>query len=137
MADAITTAAAFPATPKAVADYFPDTTLGALHTAFDGGTGGQTGFYNVMLNDNNVSRAVSWWKASCAFNAQMRAAGDRHGRSVDGPTNYRYYIGTGSRHTMYGQRQGLHRHHGRRADDRRLDQRDAREQPRRAVAGLD
>ena len=32
-------------------------------TAFDGGTGGQTGFYNVMLNDNNPIAALTWWDA--------------------------------------------------------------------------
>ncbi len=89
-----------PGYTEVVANRYPDTDWAHYSTAFDGGTGGQTGFYNVMLNDNNPIAAVTWWDASCAFNANMRQqAIDTH-EVV--PDNYRYYIGTGSRHTMWG-----------------------------------
>ena len=85
---------------EAVADFFPDTNWAHYSTSYDGGTGGQTGFYNVMLNDNNPAAALSWWEGSCQFNDVMV---DQAFETFDrAPDNYRYYIGTGSRHTMYG-----------------------------------
>ena len=49
-------------------------------TAYDGGSGGQTGFYNVMLNNNDPLAALTWWNGSCAFNAKMRQQAQRHRR---------------------------------------------------------
>lgn len=89
-----------PGYTKVVADAFPDTNWAHYSSAFDGGQGGQTGFYNVMLNDNNPIAAVTWWNGSCAFNAKMREQAFATADAV--PDNYRYYIGTGSRHTMWG-----------------------------------
>jgi hypothetical protein len=83
-----------------VADEFPDTTWAHYTTSFDGGSGGQTGFYNLMLNDNNPADALTWWEGSCQFNAQMRLQAQDTAAAV--PDNYRYYVGTGSRHTMWG-----------------------------------
>src|SRR5262249_56871871 len=57
---------------KAVTSFFPQTRWAQYCTAFDGGSGGQTGFYAVMLNDNNPLAALTWWTASCAFNETMR-----------------------------------------------------------------
>ena len=85
---------------EVVADFFPRTRWAHYTTAFDGGTGGQTGFYNIMLNNNNPIAALTWWNGSCAFNKAMRAQAIATAAAV--PTNYRYYIGTGSRHTMFG-----------------------------------
>lgn len=84
----------------AVADHYPASKWAHYSTAYDGGTGGQTGFYNVMLNDNNPAAALSWWGGSCQFNDAM--SGQAYETFDRAPTNYRYYIGTGSRHTMYG-----------------------------------
>ena len=89
-----------PGYTKAVAEHFPHTTWAHYSTAYDGGTGGQTGFYNIMLNDNNPIAALSWWEASCAFNTAMREQVIQ--TAAEAPENYRYYIGTGSRHTMWG-----------------------------------
>ncbi len=83
-----------------VTDFFPNTNWAHYSTAFDGGTGGQTGFYNLMLNDNNPIAALTWWEGSCAFNSVMRDQAFTNA-ALD-PRNYRYYIGTGSRHTMWG-----------------------------------
>ncbi len=84
----------------AVATAFPDTPWAHYSTAFDGGTGGQTGFYNVMLNDNKPLAALSWWNGSCEFNRVMREQAYETAQLA--PNNYRYYIGSGSRHTMWG-----------------------------------
>ena len=85
---------------EAVTAFFPDTDWAHYTTAFDGGIGGQTGFYNIMLNNNSPIAALRWWDASCAFTAAMRAQALATAAAV--PGNYRYYIGTGSRHTMWG-----------------------------------
>ena len=85
---------------EAVTSFFPETRWAHYATAFDGGSGGQTGFYNIMLNDNNPLAALTWWNGSCAFNSAMRAQAQEISTAV--PSNYRYYIGTGSRHTMWG-----------------------------------
>ena len=85
---------------EVVAEQFPQTRWAHYTTAFDGGLGGQTGFYNIMLNDNQPPAALTWWEGSCAFNAQMRAQALE--TAAARPANYRYYIGTGSRHTMWG-----------------------------------
>jgi len=89
---------------EVVTSLFPDTTWSHYTSAFDGGSGGQTGFYNLMLNDNDPIAALTWWDGSCAFNAQMRTqAMDTYDAIHMTPAdNYRYYIGTGSRHTMWG-----------------------------------
>lgn len=89
-----------PGYTKVVAGLFPNTTWAHYTTAFDGGTGGQTGFYNIMLNNNGPIGALTWWNGSCAFNDQMRAQVLDTASAI--PSNYRYYIGTGSRHTMFG-----------------------------------
>ncbi len=85
---------------EVVAKQFPNTNWAHYSTAFDGGSGGQTGFYNLMLNDNNPLDALTWWEGSCQFNEVMRDQVMETHAAV--PNNYRYYIGTGSRHTMWG-----------------------------------
>src|SRR4030095_10020838 len=57
-----------------------------------------------MLNNNNPAAALTWWDGSCAFNAKMREQALDIADTV--PSNYRYYIGTGSRHTMWGSNKG-------------------------------
>ncbi len=84
---------------EAVSAFFPQTRWAQYTTAFDGGVGGQTGFYNVMLNGNDPLALLTWWEASCAFHEQMRSLTLRTAAAV--PSNYRYYIGAGSRHTMW------------------------------------
>jgi hypothetical protein len=84
----------------AVADFYSESNWAHYSTSYDGGAGGQTGFYNVMLNDNNPLAALTWWGGSCQFNEVMvDQAAATFSRA---PDNYRFYIGTGSRHTMYG-----------------------------------
>jgi hypothetical protein len=89
-----------PGYTRVVAHHFPETRWAHYTTAYDGGTGGQTGFYNIMLNDNDTLAALTWWEGSCAFNARMRAQAIQ--TANENPSNYRYYIGSGSRHGMWG-----------------------------------
>jgi len=100
--EAITDGTGIPAYTKAVADYYPNSAWGHYSSSYDGGAGGQTGFYNVMLNLHPlvILNWPSWWNASCAWNSIMRT--QAIATAAAAPNNYRYYIGTGSRHTMYG-----------------------------------
>jgi hypothetical protein len=100
LSDVLTNGTGIPGYTEIVANQFPTTTFAHYSTAYDGGTGGQTGFYNVMLNNNDPIAALSWWNGSCQFNTQMRQQVQDTSAAI--PTNYRYYIGTGSRHTMFG-----------------------------------
>jgi hypothetical protein len=97
--EAITEGSGMPGYTRAVAEWAPGTNWAHYSTMFDGGGGGQTGFYNVMLTGSPLG-ALSWWNASCAFGDTALS------QSVDTfaavPDNYRYYFGTGSRHTMFG-----------------------------------
>jgi hypothetical protein len=88
----------------AAASHFPGTNWSNYTTAFDGGGGGQTGFYNVMLHpEDPLGARATWWTASCQFNEVMRQqsveTADAAALEND---NYRYYIATGSRHTGFG-----------------------------------
>jgi hypothetical protein len=94
-----------PSIIKAAAGYYPLANWAHYTTAYDGGQGGQTGFYHVMSEPNAITPFVweRWWEKSCDFNTIM------HEQAVDTAThvagendNYRYYIGAGSRHTAFG-----------------------------------
>jgi hypothetical protein len=100
IAEIIETGGGIPEYTEFVAGRYPDTRWAHYSTAYDGGQGGQTGFYNIMLNNNDVIAATRWWEGSCAFNDKMREQALTTAANVT--TNYRYYIGTGSRHTMWG-----------------------------------
>lgn len=80
--------------------YYPQSRFGNYTTAYDGGLGGQMGFYNIMLNPGNLLEWMNWWKPSCQWNEEMRTLAQESAAAA--PDNYRYYIGTGSRHTMWG-----------------------------------
>jgi hypothetical protein len=52
-----------------------------------------------MLTGSPLS-ALSWWNASCQWNSVMRSQNlEIYTRA---PGNFRSYVGTGSRHTMWG-----------------------------------
>jgi hypothetical protein len=97
--EAITEGTGMPAYTEAVATEFPDTNWAHYATMFDGGLGGQTGFYNIMLVGNPLL-ALDWWDASCVFGETALSQSEDTFGVV--PSNYRYYFGTGSRHTMWG-----------------------------------
>ncbi len=85
---------------QAVAHYYPNTAWAHYSTAYDGATGGQTGFYNVMLNLQNVLEWLNWWHATCQWHDVM--VQQAYATASAAPGNYRYYIGAGSTHTMWG-----------------------------------
>ena len=97
--EAITEGSGMPGYTKAVAEWAPGTNWAHYSTMYDGSGGGQTGFYNVMLKESPIG-ALTWWEASCQFGATaLQQSEDTY---LEVPENYRYYFGTGSRHTMFG-----------------------------------
>ena len=105
LADTLTNGTGIPGYIEVVANFFPDVNWANYTSAYDGGTGGQTGFYHVMKNPtSDVGTALAvwpkWWEDSCAWNDAMTQQAIDTAAAV--PNNYRYYIGTGSRHTMWG-----------------------------------
>jgi hypothetical protein len=93
--DQITSADIWPAG----AGYFPNARFAQYTATFDGGGGGQTQFYQVMLNPTNIAAWTRWWEASCAWHDNMRTL--TLGNAAAAPDNFRYYIGAGSRHVMW------------------------------------
>lgn len=99
--ESITEGNGMPGYLESVADFFPGTNWANYSTMYDGGGGGQTGFFNVMLN--GVLNAGTWWNASCEFgDTALSQAEDTYDAVLPGTDNYRYYFGTGSRHTAWG-----------------------------------
>jgi hypothetical protein len=87
---------------EAAAAHYPGVNWANYTTAFDGGQGGQTGFYHIMLTPN-VLLWDRWWDSSCSFNQVMRQqAMDTAAATALENDNYRYYIATGSTHTGFG-----------------------------------
>jgi pectinacetylesterase len=84
---------------SASALFYPGNRFANYASAYDGGLGGQTGFYNIMLNPANIGAWPNWWNASCAWHDGME---QQTAAAAAAAPNYRYYIGTGSRHTMWG-----------------------------------
>jgi len=105
LAATLTDGSGIPGYTEIIANHYSTANWAHYTTAFDGGTGGQTGFYNVMLNPT-TSPAVAaaewptWWEASCEWNDVMKDQAVDTAAAVS--SNYRYYIGSGSRHTMFG-----------------------------------
>jgi hypothetical protein len=83
----------------AVASYYPRHRFGQYTTAYDGGFGSQTFFYQVMLNPGNLPAWLRWWEASCDWNRRMR---EINMSTAARASNFRYYVGAGSRHTAWG-----------------------------------
>ena len=126
-----------PGYTKVIARTFPNTDWAHYATAFDGGSGGQTGFYNLMLNGNDVTHALTWWEGSCAFRNQMKTQAVDTAAAIDAENGTTATTsGRAAGHDV-GLEQGLRRHDGRRADAGRLGERHARERPGDAVAGVD
>jgi hypothetical protein len=82
------------------ANAYPQNRFANYTTAYDGGQGGQVGFYNIMLNPGNPIVWLNWWVPTCEWNEIMRSY--VQASYEDSPGNYRYYVGSGSRHTMWG-----------------------------------
>ena len=73
--------------------------FGQYSTAYDGGGGSQTFFYNVMVN--GILDNGSFWHSSCEWNREaLQHAADAESGATNG--NYESYFGPGSRHTIWG-----------------------------------
>jgi len=83
----------------ALANYFPQHHFASYQTAYDGSGGGQSAFFNVMRNPNDVLEWPKWWQNTCDWNACMRQFVENIAANT---TNYRYYTGAGSAHTGFG-----------------------------------
>jgi hypothetical protein len=79
--------------------FYPHNRFANYTTAYDGGQGGQVGFYNIMLNIDFPVAWFFWWRPSCEWNSIMRSLVQETSAAA---ANYRYYVGSGSRHTMWG-----------------------------------
>lgn len=97
--EAITEGDGMPGYTEAVANDFPETNWAHLSTLYDGSLGGQTGFYNIMLTGGDLLTAFDWWNATCAFGENALTQSEQTFDAV--PSNYRYYFGTGSMHTVW------------------------------------
>jgi hypothetical protein len=82
--------------------------FGQYSSAWDGGGGSQTFFYNVMVN--GVLDAGSFQHSSCGWNSQMQTLAAN--AQTEAPANYRYFIMPGSRHTIYGSNRVYTETHG-------------------------
>jgi hypothetical protein len=104
IADTPSSEISIPLIMTSAAGFYPETNWSNYTTAFDGGGGGQTGFYNVMLNPHDpVGAQATWWNASCQFNEVMRQqAFETAEAAALENDNYRYYIASGTRHTGFG-----------------------------------
>ena len=97
---------------EAITTEFPDLRMAQYVSAHDGGSGGLGGFYHVMLNhpypgEPTIGQVTGtwprWWDSSCAYNAVAEAQMSGLEATISGINdNYRYYLGSGSRHTMFG-----------------------------------
>ncbi len=79
---------------------YPQNRFATYTAAYDGGQGGQTGFFQVMKNEELVLQWARWWDSSCEWNEEMLALNED--AFALAPDNFRYYVGTGSAHTMWG-----------------------------------
>lgn len=75
------------------AKFYPRTDFVQYTTSYDQT---QTQFYNLMVFGDTGSEAFEWWLSTCDWNAKMLT------NLTTTAANYRYYIGAGSRHTVWG-----------------------------------
>jgi hypothetical protein len=81
-----------------VARQYPWNRFGTYTSAYDGTSGGQSGFFNVMKAGTPIAGLV-WWNATCEWNEIMRA---QNFETAARASNYHYYVGPGFQHTTFG-----------------------------------
>jgi hypothetical protein len=82
-----------------IANFYPQHKFGSYQSAYDGSGGGQSAFFNVMRNPNNLLEWPKWWQNTCDWNACMREFAEN---IDDNTSNFRYFTGAGSAHTGFG-----------------------------------
>ncbi len=82
---------------------FPNARFGNYDSSYDGGGGSQSNFFQVMRHPTPKSDILSdwpnYWESACDWNACMR---DFKAQNATDSSNYRYFTGAGSRHTIFG-----------------------------------
>ena len=84
---------------EAIARAYPNGRFATYTAAFDGGGGAQTFFYHIMKNAEDTAAWGAWWESSCEWNSMMRELNLATAAAVP---NFRYYVGVGSAHTIWG-----------------------------------
>jgi hypothetical protein len=83
-----------------LATNYPENRFANYDSSYDGGGGSQCNFFQVMRNLGNLGEWGNWWESACEWNACMKEfKAENFSRA---PTNYRYFTGAGTRHTMFG-----------------------------------
>ncbi|MFN2425728.1 MAG: pectin acetylesterase-family hydrolase [Candidatus Binatia bacterium] len=85
-----------------LAQKYPNARFANYDSSYDGGSGSQCQFFQVMRNPppaNFLTEWGSWWEAACEWNACMRAFKEENSTRA---SNYKYFTGAGTRHTMFG-----------------------------------
>lgn len=87
-----------------LSDQFPNNRFANYDSSYDGGSGSQTQFFQVMRFptpplSNIAGKWGNYWETACTWNACMREfKADNASKS----SNYHYFTGAGSRHTVFG-----------------------------------
>jgi len=85
-----------------MATNYPNARFANYDASYDGGSGSQCQFFQVMRNPppaNFITTWGNWWEAACEWNACMREFKEENATRA---TNYKYFTGAGTRHTMFG-----------------------------------
>ncbi|HXC49813.1 MAG TPA: pectin acetylesterase-family hydrolase [Candidatus Limnocylindrales bacterium] len=87
-----------------LADHFTNARFANYDSSYDGGSGSQSNFFQVMRyptppDINIISNWGNYQESTCDWNACMRQF---KGENASRATNYRYFTGAGSRHTIFG-----------------------------------
>lgn len=88
----------------AMSDKFPNNRFANYDSSYDGGSGSQTQFFQVMRYPtppigNIVDKWPNYWEPACMWNACMR---EFKADNATKSSNYHYFTGAGSRHTIFG-----------------------------------
>ncbi len=82
-----------------IAQHYPQHRFAQYQSLYDGSGGGQAAFFNVMANPDMILNWTQWWTLSCEWSACMQDFVDHIYSTVP---NFRFYTGTGTRHTIFG-----------------------------------
>jgi hypothetical protein len=86
----------------AMAQKFPNNRFANYDASYDGGSGSQCQFFQVMNNPTTstfITEWPKWWDQACDWNACMR---EFKAENATRAPNYKYFTGAGTRHTMFG-----------------------------------
>ncbi|HVO27267.1 MAG TPA: pectin acetylesterase-family hydrolase [Candidatus Margulisiibacteriota bacterium] len=81
---------------SAAANFYPRTPFAQYTTAYDNV---QTTFYNLMVKGDASAEAFMWWLSTCDWHDKMTMLAVQ---AATAASNLHYYIGAGSRHTIWG-----------------------------------